>query len=303
MSPPTPPASSTLNIGVLFFDDVQLLDVAPIDLFAMCTKTYLQACDLPAPLVSRGLDVLNVYFIAQGVPEPPAFSSSSPSPGTSAVPTAPYPAPPATHLLPTTPGLNLSIALTHPLSSPLVAPGSLDILFVPGPNPKTVPSEAHNAFLRGHAAAPRTHILVVCTGIFAVGHSGILDGRECTGPRPLVDMKLRGMFPKAKWRDDRRWVVDRSQKGGVAGKGEEGGKQRGELWSTGGISNGMDMVAAYLKEKMSGELAELVCTFAEVEDRGQVYGQGKAMMGAGFGWLVLRSLWARLWGRESLKRA
>lgn len=277
---------SALNIGVLFFNDVQLLDMSPIDLFAMSTKTYLRACELPAPLIARGLDNLNVYYIAEGVPDSASAELRSPHKGH-------FPAPANTALLPTTPSLNLHIALTHSLTSAEVAPGNLDVLLIPGPEPATVPSKAQAAFIQSHAAA-RTDLLIVCTGIFPVAQTGILEGRECTGPRPLVDMKLRKLAPGAKWRDDRRWIIDRSQ----GTKGEK----RGELWSTGGISNGLDMVAAYLRERMSPELAGFVCQMAEVGDRGVEYEQSKVGMGMSFGWVMLRSLWKSLWGQDGLKK-
>lgn len=277
-------APSTLNIGVLFFSDVQLLDLSGVDLFAMCSKAYLRACDLPSALVARGLDTLNVYYIAEGIPDSPAPQLRTQQVGS-------FPAPANTRLLPATPSLNLNIALTHSLTSAEVAPGKLDILLIPGPHPATVPSEAQAAFMRGHAAA-RTDLLVVCTGIFPIAHSGILEGRECTGPRPLIDTKLRKLAPGARWRGDRRWIVDRSR----ASNGE------GELWSAGGISNGLDMVAAYVRDKMSPELGGFVCQMADVGDRGAEYEQGKLGMGASFGWVMLRSWWAGLWGQGSLKK-
>lgn len=275
---------STLNIGVLFFSDVQLLDFSAIDLFAMCSKAYLRACEMPAPLVARGLDNLNVCYIAEGVPDSPPPELRTQQVGL-------FAAPANAKLLPTTPSLNLNIAITHSLKSPDVAPGKLDILLIPGPDPATVPNEAQLAFMRGHAAA-RTDLLVVCTGIFPLAHSGILEGRECTGPRPLIDMKLRKLAPGAKWRDDRRWVVDQKK----ASNGE------GELWTSGGITNGLDMVAAYLRDRMSPELAGFVCQMADVGDRAAEYEQGKLGMGASFGWVMLRSWWAGLWGQETLKK-
>lgn len=286
--------ASTLTVGVLLFDDVQLLDLATIDLLAMCSKAYLRACDLPAPLIARGIDQLNVYYIGENGPLTPQASPWQQARTQNAIGGS-FSAPTDTKLLPTTPSLNLNIALTHNLVSPEVAPGNLDILFIPGPEPATVPSEAQKTFMQSHATQKNTDILVVCTGIFPVGRAGLLDGRECTGPRALIDMQLRKMVPLAKWRDDRRWVIDRNTTA-------PDGKPRAELWTTGGITNGCEMFAAYLREKMSPELAGFVCDMAEVGDRGMEYGQGKVAMGVGFGWVVLRSWWAGLWGKQSLQK-
>jgi hypothetical protein len=288
-----PAAASSLTIGVLLFDDVQLLDLAAVDLFAMCSKEYLRACDLPAPLVARGLDQIIVYYISSGGPEDAAASPWQEA-RTKAAAGGAFTAPAGAKLLPATPTLNLSIALTHNLTSPEVAPGKLDILLVPGPHPKMVPSEAEKQFMQSHAAEKDTDMLVICTGIFPMGRAGVLDDRECTGPRPLVDMQLRKLVPNAKWRDDVRWAVDRNRAG-------PDGKPRAELWTAGGISNGCDMVGAYLREKLSPELGGFVCEMADIGDRGIEYGQGKLATGLGFGWTLLRSSWMGLLGRGTIQ--
>ena len=104
--------TSTLTIGVLLFDDVQLLDISAVDLFAMCSKAYLRACDLPGPIVARGLDRVNVYYISEQGPNNAAASpwreelAQTASGGV-------FIAPENTKLLPMTPTLNLNIALTQ----------------------------------------------------------------------------------------------------------------------------------------------------------------------------------------------
>lgn len=49
------------------------------------------------------------------------------------------------------------------------------------------------------------------------------------------------------------------------------------------------MVAAYIRAHYSRELADLVCTMAEVGERGRDYGTGKAAATSWFLWIVLRS--------------
>ena len=97
-------------------------------------------------------------------------------------------------------------------------------------------------------------------------------------------MKLRKLFPRAQWTDDRRWIVDDS----------------GRLWTAGGITNGLDMVAGYMRQKFSPELADLVCSIAEVDDRPAAYEQSKAGLGMSFRWILVRAVWARLTGRMSM---
>lgn len=62
MSNPTP-YPNPLKLGILLFSEgVQLLDVAPIDMFGMLEKSYLAACNLPQTIVDSGLDI-EYYFI------------------------------------------------------------------------------------------------------------------------------------------------------------------------------------------------------------------------------------------------
>jgi hypothetical protein len=67
-----------------------------------------------------------------------------------------------------------------------------------------------------------------------------------------------------------------------------------------GVTNGQDMVAAYLHEKFQTELADLVCAMAEVGDRGQEYDKGKVSNASWWVWLIFRSWWK---GKSEVKAA
>ncbi|RMZ83945.1 hypothetical protein DV737_g1372, partial [Chaetothyriales sp. CBS 132003] len=236
-----------LNIGVLFVSSPQLLDVGAVDLLAMADKAYLRACELPDPVVELGLDTVNIQYISENVKAP----VESPS----ATQTHAFTAPEHTTLLSTTGKLNFQ--LTADITSSSVAPGTLDILVIPGPDPAARPSPAMTEFIRSHANADTTDILVICTGSFLAAHTGVLDGKTATGPRPLVESHLKKFFPKVNWTDDRRWVVDES----------------GKLWTSGAITNGLDLVAEYLRKKVRPELAQLICSMADVGARSAAYDQ------------------------------
>ncbi|PHH84576.1 hypothetical protein CDD83_1706 [Cordyceps sp. RAO-2017] len=86
------------------------------------------------------------------------------------------------------------------------------------------------------------------------------DGREVAGPRPEQDA-LRAAFPAARLVGDRcRWARD------------------GNFWSSGGFTNGNDMVAAYARASphhWPPPVVELGLRLTEVGDRGRFYGQAQ----------------------------
>ena len=177
--------ATSLRVGVLLIPPVQLLDASPIDLFGMCAPEYLQVTSLPKPLLDLAIPVSIHYISASG-------------PGTTAELTA-----------------NAFISVTASLSSPEVQPGELDTLLIPGPDPGLIPDEPYLDFIRAHEKAGKTDILVICTGSFAAGYAGILNGKRVSGPRGLLP-DLKKKFPQAKY-VERRYETD------------------GRLWSAGTI--------------------------------------------------------------------
>lgn len=177
--------ATSLRVGVLIIPPVQLLDAAPIDLFGMCSPEYLQATSLPKPLLQLAIPVSIHYISASG-------------PDTSAELTA-----------------NAFLRVTASLSSPEVQPGNLDTLLIPGPDPNLVPDDQYLDFIRAHDKAGQTDILVICTGSYAAGYAGILDGKRVSGPRGLLP-ELKKKFPKVNY-VERRYETD------------------GRLWSAGMI--------------------------------------------------------------------
>lgn len=159
----------------------QLLDVSPIDLFGMVSPEYLAACQLPAPLIACGTPSI-IHYI------------SIPSNGDHAELTA-----------------SAVLRITRMTTDPVVQPGMLDIMLVPGPDPTMIFEEDAVKFLRDHANwkgkdGETTDILSICTGCILLGQAGILKGRNASGPRALVPMLKK--FPDTHWIDDKRWVKD-----------------------------------------------------------------------------------------------
>jgi transcriptional regulator GlxA family with amidase domain len=61
-------------------------------------------------------------------------------------------------------------------------------------------------------------LLFICGGFLAALQTGLLEGKEATGPRPMLPM-LRQMSPNVKW-VERRWAHD------------------GKIWTSGALLNG-----------------------------------------------------------------
>jgi putative intracellular protease/amidase len=194
---PTP-----LRVGVLIHAPIQLLDLSPIDLFGMLTKDYLQACRLPSPLVNLGIPV-EIHYI-----------SSTPFPTS-----APQPENPSVATSPTLAGMTASAALrlTASIDDGVVAPGKLDIILIPGPDPSLTIPDATGEWLRAHYEQAGATLMSVCTGIFVLASSRVLEGKSATGPRGLMG-ELRGSWPGVRWVEG-RWVKD--------------GNGNREVWSSG----------------------------------------------------------------------
>ncbi|KAH7364343.1 PfpI endopeptidase-like protein [Rhexocercosporidium sp. MPI-PUGE-AT-0058] len=244
-----------LKIGVYVPGGAQLLDLSPIDLFAMMSPEYLAACMLPAPLVALGMPSI-IHYI--GLPET------------------------GTHLELTA---SAFLKVSKTTKDAEVQPGLLDIILVPGPNPSSIFGEDALDFLRAHATwrgddGEGVDILCVCTGAYMLGQSGILKGKNASGPRALVP-GLKKKFPDVNWVDDKRWVKD------------------GNIWTSGGITNGQEMVAAYIREKFPGPAAEATLEMAGVGDKGIEYNRAKSGDALWWLWQILKAITV---GKRSVKR-
>ncbi|KAJ5780480.1 hypothetical protein N7457_005640 [Penicillium paradoxum] len=146
----------------------------------------------------------------------------------------------------------MSLRLTDSLADDAVAPGKLDVVVIPGPSPKDMPpAEEYLDFVRKHHAAG-TSILSICTGAYVIGYSGIANGREVTAPRLLIP-EMKRKFPEAKWDDSVRVARD------------------GNLWTSGGITNGHDLVVGFLREHYPAALVNTILVAADIPSRPVAY--------------------------------
>ncbi|KAI3335069.1 ThiJ/PfpI family protein [Ustulina deusta] len=167
---------------------------------------------------------------------------------------------------------NLNIRATHDITDAEVQPGKLDIVLVPGPDPAASWEKPILDFLHAHSQCPATDVLSVCTGIFLCGAAGLLEGRTACGPRGLQDA-IRTRHPTAKLVGEKyRWIQD------------------GNFWSSGGITNGNDLVAAYARagKHFPSAVVEIACKMADVGDRSQLYSESQTAFTLSMVWLIMK---------------
>lgn len=191
-----------LRIGVLLVDSVQLLDLAAVDLLYMTTPEYIAEIGMPKPLQELGRPC-EIHYIGLA-------GSNNHSPVTS----------------------QMTVQLTDSLTDEAVAPGNLDILYLPGPPPKNMPPDkAYLDFVAGHDAAGTT-VMTICTGILVAAYAGITVGKRATAPRFLIPL-LKKQFPGALWDDSVRVVRD------------------GNLWTSGMLSSSLFLPLSYFLPEYS----------------------------------------------------
>jgi len=119
--------------------------------------------------------------------------------------------------------------------APLPEVGPEDLVVVPGARMEVL-QRIDPAFLRWlkEAHGRGAHMASVCTGAFALGEAGLLDGRQCTTHWTRLD-DLQRRFPRARVLVNRLFVDD------------------GPITTSAGIASGIDM-ALSLVERRHGPL-------------------------------------------------
>ncbi|EPS26911.1 hypothetical protein POX_g08789 [Penicillium oxalicum] len=235
-------APKPLRIGVLLVHCVQLLDLAALDLLFMASPEWLEDISMPQHLVDLGRPC-EIHYITREGPNTMAPATSQ-----------------------------LSIQVTDSLQDSAVAPGALDILFVPGPAPRAMPpAEEYLEFTRQHNTAGTT-IITICTGSLVAAHAGITKGRVATAPRFLISY-MKKTFPETKrWDENMRVTRD------------------GNLWMCGGVTNGHDLMAEYLRENYPAAVVNTVLGAADVTPRALEYDTSATRDSAFFMWQIVRAI-------------
>ena len=112
---------------------------------------------------------------------------------------------------------------------------SFDTLVVGGATGIEPVTPGVQAFLR--RAAKRTRrVAAICTGAFALAESGLLDGRRAT-THWMYARELAARFPAVRVEEDRIHVAD------------------GPMWTSAGMTAGLDLALAMVEEDLGRELA------------------------------------------------
>ena len=94
----------------------------------------------------------------------------------------------------------------------------------------------------------RTGIMTVCTGSDILGHTGFLDGRRATTNMSRFD-EVAARHQAVKWVKGARWVKS------PVGDGSKATVEQGkdiEIWTSAGISAGMDVALGFVAEYYGG---------------------------------------------------
>ncbi|KJZ71504.1 hypothetical protein HIM_09092 [Hirsutella minnesotensis 3608] len=173
----------------------------------------------------------------------------------------------------------MTLKATHDYTDPEVAPGNLDIVVIPGPELTVKFEEGTLDWLRRQFNTPGVDILSICSAMFMCGEAGIADGKTVAGTRSLQGM-FKKRFPNVNFVGDKyRWVQD------------------GNLWSSGGVVNGNDLMAAYTRacNRWPQSIVEAGISIAEVEYRDQAYESRQTTYMLGLAWKMLRVWCASFW--------
>lgn len=90
-------------------------------------------------------------------------------------------------------------------------------------------------------AAPQTsrRVAAICTGAFLLAEAGLLDGRRAT-THWLLARELQQSFPRVKVEEDRIFLID------------------GSIWTSAGMSAGIDLALAMVEKDLGAEIARQV---------------------------------------------
>ena len=120
-------------------------------------------------------------------------------------------------------------AIGEPAFDTVITTGALE------PEPS---SPAVQDFVRAAAGRCR-RVAAICTGAFVLAEAGLLDGRRAT-THWFLARDLQNRFPAVKMEEDRIFIID------------------GQIWTSAGMSAGVDLALGMIEKDFGAELARSV---------------------------------------------
>ncbi|KAF2256414.1 hypothetical protein BU26DRAFT_21546 [Trematosphaeria pertusa] len=174
-----PPSKSSLKIGVLVLspDQVQLLDLAVVDLLAKISRNRVSKLNAPSSILDEAVDELDIRYVSESGEGSFAVTSGARMPVTNSFDNSPH----------------------------------FDILIIPGSFTSSELPVSATAFLAERCSNLDTiAIMSVSSGILNLVQSGVLHQKRATGPSSLLPT-LQQRFPETAWqhtpwtRQDKFW--------------------------------------------------------------------------------------------------
>jgi transcriptional regulator GlxA family with amidase domain len=131
-------------------------------------------------------------------------------------------------------GFSQTVVPTHTYADP---PSEIDVLIIPGGVGTRDDTTIGPVIELSRQLYPRVqYVFTVCTGSSVIARAGILDGKRATTNK----VRFRSIAqdnPQVNWIKKARWVVD------------------GNIWTSSGVTAGIDAMFAFLKSIYGEELA------------------------------------------------
>ncbi|KAF2873142.1 class I glutamine amidotransferase-like protein [Massariosphaeria phaeospora] len=125
------------------------------------------------------------------------------------------------------------------------APGPIEVLIIPGGSGTRQALTEEIDFVKQMYPKVK-QIISVCTGATLLSRAGVLDGRSATSNKRSWDWVV-STGPNVNWKREARWVVD------------------GNIWSSSGISAGMDVTYAWMADTYGEDVADYQSKSLEYE--------------------------------------
>ena len=122
----------------------------------------------------------------------------------------------------------------------------LDVLIVPGGLGSRAPDLNSTSEFIARVYPKLQYLITVCTGSAVVASTGILDGKLATTNKASWYATI-APYPKVKWVHHARWTID------------------GKIWTSSGISAGIDAILAFIEAKYGFDEAKTVTSLMEYE--------------------------------------